>query len=124
MALSRVLKGYAFIAPRTGRDQLGAIADLLARLESVPSAPFEHLLVRIPQRVTPGTTVVVVTGRSPDVYAEPLIRLDRIGFPVEIVALGPNAGVAATAARALGLTAMIGTIAPDWRTSDALVLAS
>ncbi len=123
MAQSRFLTGLAFLAPRTGRDQLGAIADLLARLESIPSAPFEHLLVRVPQRVTPGTTIAVVTARSPDAYAAPLLRLDRLGFPIQVVALGPNAAPAVSTARTLGFKAMMGSITPDWRTSDALVLA-
>jgi hypothetical protein len=53
-----------------------------------------------------------------------LRRLDRSGYPVQVVGLGPNGPVAASRARALGFTAMIGSLNPDWRTSDALVLAS
>jgi uncharacterized protein (DUF58 family) len=123
-ALGQTQSAFALIAPRTGRDQMGAIADLLGRLETAPRAPFEHLLVRLPQRVSPGTTIVVITGRTPEAYAEALIRLHRSAYPIELVALGPNARLAVTRARSLGLAAMIGSLTPDWRTSDALVLAS
>ena len=124
MALSRTMNAFALLAPRTGRDQLGAIADLLGRLEPAPAAPFENLLVRLPQRITPGTTITVVTGRTPEAYAEALLRLHRLAYPVQVVALGPNARPAVSRARSLGFTAMTGSISPDWRTSDALVLAS
>ena len=124
MALSGPLNAFAFVAPRSGRHQLGAIADALGRLNVTPSAPFEHLLVRIPQRVMPGTTIIVVTARDPEPYAEALSRLHRLGYPIQVVGLGPNARRAASRARALGFTAMTGSLTPSWRTSDALVLAS
>jgi uncharacterized protein (DUF58 family) len=124
MALSKTLDGFALVAPRAGRDQLGSIADLLGRLNVSPSAPFEHLLVRVPQHVPLGTTIVVVTARDPEPYAMALTRLDRIGYPVQLVGLGPNCDRAVARARSLGLGAMTASLTPDWRTSDALVLAS
>jgi uncharacterized protein (DUF58 family) len=124
MAWSHSRRAYALAAPRTGRDQLGTIADLLGRLEAIPSAPFEHLLVRLPQRVPLGTTIVIITARDPEPYAAALRRLDRLGFPVQVIGLGPNGHRAAARARALGLVAMTGSLSPDWRRSDALVLAS
>jgi uncharacterized protein (DUF58 family) len=124
MAWSRTSDTFALAAPRTGRDQLGTIADLLGRLDVSPSGPFEHLLVRLPQRIPLGTTIVVITARDPEPYMAALSRLDRLGFPVQIVGFGPNGQQAAARARAVGLTAMTGSLTPDWRTSDALVLAS
>jgi len=124
MALSRAANGFALIAPRTGRDQLSTIADLLARLNVAPSAPFEHLLVRLPQSVAIGTTVLVITARDPEPYVVALKRLDRLGYPVQVIGLGPNGHHAVSRARAYGFSAMTGSLTPDWRTSDALVLAS
>jgi uncharacterized protein (DUF58 family) len=124
MAWSRSNEAFALIAPRTGRDQLGTIADLLGRLDAAPSAPFEHLLVRLPQRLQPGTTIIVITARDPEPYAEALRKLDRTGYPVQVVGFGPNGPHVVAQARALRFTAMTGSLNPDWRTSDALVLAS
>jgi uncharacterized protein (DUF58 family) len=124
MAASHSGTGFALIAPRTGRDQLGTIADLLGRLNAAPSAPFEHLLVRLPQSVGIGTTVVVVTARDPEPYVDALKRLDRLGYPIQVIGLGPNGHRAVARARAYGFSAMTGSLTPDWRTSDALVLAS
>jgi len=124
MSPSRSLDGIAIAAPRTGRDQLSTIADMLARLDALPSAPFEHLLVRVPQQVQRGTTVVVITARDPEPYAETLLKLHRQGFPVQVVGFGPEGRTVASRARSLGFTSMTGSLTPDWRTSDALVLAS
>jgi uncharacterized protein (DUF58 family) len=124
MATSHTMTGLALVAPRTGRDQLSAIADLLGRLNAAPSAPFERLLVRLPQSVGVGTTILVVTARDPEPYAVALKRLDRLGYPVQVIGLGPNGHQAVARARAYGFSAMTGSLTPDWRTSDALVLAS
>lgn len=123
-AYSRTLDRFAIVAPRAGRDQLAAIADLLGRLSEVSSAPFEHLVARLPRTASPGTTVLVLTARDPAPYLAALTRLDRNGYPVQLVGLGPNGHRAAARARAFGLAATIGSLTPDWRTSDALVLAS
>jgi uncharacterized protein (DUF58 family) len=124
VALSRAPSGFAMVPPRAGRDQLGVIADVLARLSVNPSGPFEHLLVRIPQSVAVGTTILVVTARDPEPYVGALRRLDRWGYPVQLVGLGPNCRAAVSRARSHGFSTMTGSLTPDWRTSDALVLAS
>lgn len=124
MALSRTVDAFALARPRTGRDQLSAIVELLGRLHPAPAAPFEHLLARLPRRVAPGTTIVVVTARDPEPYVEALSRLHRLGYPIQVIGLGPNSHHAVKRARARGFTAMTGSLTPDWRTSDALVLAS
>jgi len=123
-AFSRTLDRLAVVAPRAGRDQLAAITDLLGRLSEIPSAPFERLLARLPQTISPGTTVIVLTARDPAPYLAALTRLDRSGYPVQLVGLGPNGEQALARARAFGLAAVIGSLTPNWRTSDALVLAS
>jgi uncharacterized protein (DUF58 family) len=123
-AFSRTVDRFALVAPRAGRDQLAAITDLLGRLSEVPSAPFERLIARLPQTISPGTTVIVLAARDPAPYLTALTRLDRSGFPVQFVGLGPDGHRAVAAARALGLAATSGSLTPDWRTSDALVLAS
>jgi len=66
----------------------------------------------------------VVTARDPEPYAVALKRLDRLGYPVQVIGLGPNGHQAVARARAYGFSAMTGSLTPDWRTSDALVLAS
>jgi len=123
-AFSRTLDRFAVVAPRAGRDQLASITDMLARLSETPSAPFEHLLARLLQTVSPGTTVLVLTARDPEPYIAALARLDRSGCHVQLVGLGPNGDRAVARARAVGLAATTGSLTPDWRTSDALVLAS
>jgi uncharacterized protein (DUF58 family) len=124
MALSRRVDPFAFAAPRAGREQLSTIAELLGRLNAAPSAPFDVLLARLPQRVQPGTTIVVITARDPEPYADLLVRLQRLGYPVQVVGLGRNGRRAVARARSLGFTAWTASLRPDWRTSDALVLAS
>jgi uncharacterized protein (DUF58 family) len=124
MALGRAVNGFALVAPRAGRDQLGSIADLLGRLSDAPWGPFEHLLVRLPQSVAVGTTILVITARDPEPYLTPLKQLHRSGYPVQVIGLGPNGHRAVARARAAGFEAMAGSLTPDWRTSDALVLAS
>ncbi|MGA2512616.1 MAG: DUF58 domain-containing protein [Candidatus Limnocylindrales bacterium] len=123
-AFNRTLNRFAIVPPRAGRDQLASIADMLARLSETPSAPFEHLLARLPQTISPGTTVIVLTARDPEPYMAVLAGLDRSGYNVELVGLGPNGDRAVAQARAAGLRGTIGSLTPDWRTSDALVLAS
>ena len=122
-AYSRRVERFVLVAPRAGQDQLAAVADVLGRLSEVASAPFEHLLTHVPRAVGPGTQVVVVTARDPSPYLAALRRLDRSGFPVELIGLGARGVSAVSRARAFGLTASEASLTPDWRTSDALVLA-
>lgn len=122
-AYSRTLSRFALVRPRSGQDQLAAIADLLGRLSEVPSAPFDQLLSHLPQTLAPGTNVIVLTARDPAPYLPALTRLDRSGYPVELVALGPEGHRAIARVRAYGLAGTLASLAPDWKTSDALVLA-
>jgi uncharacterized protein (DUF58 family) len=121
---TRTIERIVFLPPRGGDDQLATIADVLGRLSQTPSAPFEELLAALPMRLAPGTTILVLGGRDGAAYAPLLRRLDASGYPVEHVAMGAAAAGIAARMRALGLVARTGSLYPDWRTSDALVLAA
>ena len=124
MALSRRIDTFAFAPPRAGREQLSTIAQLLGRLHAAPLAPFEVLLARLPQRVPLGTTIVVITARDPGPYIDLLMRLQRLGYPIQVIGLGPSGPSTVARARSMGLAAMTASLTPNWRTGDALVLAS
>lgn len=113
----------AWIPPRTGADQVARIADVLGRLSSVASVPFEHLLAELPALAPSGALVITVGVRDVAPHVAPLRRLRAIGFETRHVALGSAAGLHAARARQIGLDAIVGRLEPDWRTSDALTLA-
>ena len=120
---TRTSERIVYLPPRGGDDQLAMIADVLGRLSQTPSAPFELLLSSLPQRLSPGTTILALGGRDPAPFAPLLRRLDASGYPVEYVAMGTSSWSAVSRLRALGLAAHTGALTPDWKTSDALVLA-
>lgn len=113
----------AFVPPRSGDDQLTRVADVLGRLSSVASIPFEHLLAALPARLPSGAVVFTLSGRDPATMIPALRRLRKSGFEVRHVAFGPRAAAHAAHARRLGLDAIVGRLEPDWQTSDALTLA-
>ncbi len=113
----------AYLAPGASSGQTIRIGALLARIGPVSSSPYERLLTWVTRRVPPGTTILALTARDPRSWLPAVRRLARSGYGVEIVCMGPDAGLHAAAARHVGLTARVGTLAPDWRTADALVLA-
>jgi uncharacterized protein (DUF58 family) len=110
----------AWLVPRTGPAQLGAIADALGRMGPVPSAPFASVLARIPRTVPPGTTVHVLTARDPREDLATLRRLVVAGYEVRLILVGPEAAACAGRARAAGIPAVIATLDPDWRTATAV----
>ena len=122
-AHTRTPERTAYLPPSGGQDQLARIADVLGRLSQTPSAPFELVLAALPQRLAPGTAVVALGSRDPLPFLAVLRRLDASGYPVEYVALGPQAAAAVARVRGVGLAAQLATLSPDWKTSDALVLA-
>jgi uncharacterized protein (DUF58 family) len=103
--------------------QAERVLDLLARLSSTPSAPFETLLARIARRHSSGTTVVVITARAPGPFIRPLRGLRKAGFGVAIVAAGPDAVVHAAAAREAGVVARAAILDGPWRVAGQLRLA-
>ncbi len=88
------------------------------------SAPYERLLASLPRRVGTGATIVALTGRNPEPFLGVLRRLARTGYAVQLVVMGPAAAARAAGARASGVAAYTAELAPDWRTSDALVVGA
>ena len=103
--------------------QAERVFDLLARLSTHPSAPFERLLVFVHRSARPGTTVIVLTARDPAPFAGHLRRIERAGSQVLVVACGKRAGEDAGSARAAGFTARSARLDGPWRTAGHLVVA-
>ena len=114
----------AWVPPSAGVEQLGRIADTLARVVPGASEPYERLLASLPRRVGSGATIVALTGRDPGPFLGVLRRLGRMGYAVQLVLFGPRAPARSAAARASGVAAFTAELAPDWRTSDALVVGA
>jgi uncharacterized protein (DUF58 family) len=117
------LKRIAFLPPAAGEAQLNAIADMLGRLSAFASTPFGFLLGTLPERVSPGTGILVLSGRDPTQHVAIERRLARNGSPVTHVALGERREAWAEIARRYGVEARTATLHGGWRTSDALDLA-
>lgn len=113
----------AWIPPRAGADQLVRIADMLGRLSSVASVPFEHALAELPALAPSGALVLTLGVRDIAPLSAALHRLRGSGFETRHIALGSAAGLHVSRARRIGLDAIVGRLDPDWRTSDALTLA-
>jgi uncharacterized protein (DUF58 family) len=112
-----------FVAPRAGHDQLARITDLLGRTSSVASLPFSRLLAELPARLPRGALIITLSSRDPALIVPDLRRLRSSGFTIRHVALGPRGETHAALARRFGIDASYGRLHPDWRTSDALILA-
>jgi uncharacterized protein (DUF58 family) len=113
---------FAHLAVSEAPGQLERVFDLLARLSSHPSAPFDRLLGMILRVVRPGTTVVVLTARDPTAYLAWLRRIERAGCRVVVVACGPDGPVDAGRARRVGLVARSVRLDGPWRTASALAV--
>lgn len=103
--------------------QAERVLDLLARLSSHASAPFERLLVFVHRVARPGTTVLLLTARDPSPFGGHLRRIERAGCRVLVVACGRRAAEDAARARALGFAARSARLDGPWRTADQLVVA-
>jgi uncharacterized protein (DUF58 family) len=115
---------FGFLAPRAGRDQLPRIADLLGRLSPTPSVPFSWLLSNLPSRLPAGSLVLTISSRDMVPFAPSLRRLRNSAFEVRHVGLGPLAPASVAHARQLGIHAVIARLEPNWKSTDALTLAS
>ncbi len=122
-AWSGSLARNAFLPPRAGQAQLPALLDLLARLSSFASTPFDVLLNDLPGRLTRGVNVVVLSCRDPRPIVALERRLEASGFPVTHVATGPRAADWADSTRAAGIEARVASLKSGWRDSRALDLA-
>src|SRR5215212_7463631 len=102
--------------------QLERVFDLLARLSSHPSAPFERLLGMLARVMKPGTTVVVLTARDPAPFIAWLRRIERAGCPVVVVACGPDGIADAGRIRRIGITARSARLDGPWQTASRLAV--
>ena len=103
---SQTTQRFAYLPPRADRSQIERIGDLLARLSAESSAPLSSLLAWLPNRVSTGTPLVILSGRSPSTSAPVVRRLQQTGFPVHFL-LFRDAQDAMLDARRMGI--------PSWR---------
>lgn len=124
-AYSGARRPLAFIAPGATDSQVERCLDLLARLSSFPSAPFELLLTSLLRTLRPGTALLVLSARDPSPYLPALRRVAASGYRVRFLAFGPGQAAADAAARARtgGLDARVARLDGPWRTSGSLVVA-
>lgn len=115
---------FAHVPISSAGGQAERVLDMLARLSSHPSAPFERLLALVRRIARPGTTILVVTARDPVPFAGWLRRLEQGGCRVVIVACGPEAALDAGRARAAGFSARAARLNGPWQTATALDVAS
>jgi uncharacterized protein (DUF58 family) len=103
--------------------QAERVLDLLARLSSHASAPFERLLLFIQRTARPGTTVMVLTARDPSPFVAHLRRIERSGCRVVVLACGRTAGDDAASARTFGFAARVARLDGPWQTAESLLVA-
>lgn len=113
---------FAHLEVSEAPGQLERVFDLLARLSTHPSAPFERLLGRLLRILRPGVTVVVVTARDPSPYLAWLRRIERAACPVVLVACGPDGITDASRVRAIGLAARSARLDGPWQTAGRLMV--
>lgn len=114
---------FAHLPVSEAPGQLERVFDLLARLSSHPSAPFDRLLGMVLRVVRPGTTVVVLTARDPSPYLAWLRRIERAGCRVVVVACGPDGLADAGRARQVGLVARSARLDGPWQTAANLAVS-
>ena len=94
-----------FLPPNATTTGLELMADLLARLDAIPSMAFPVLLEDVARRVPPGTTIVSLGAVDP-LEAVPALRsLRRGGFGVLHLAFGRDGAGFAARAVAAGIPA-------------------
>jgi uncharacterized protein (DUF58 family) len=76
------------LPPRKGRAHLMRILDVLARIRSIPTAPFVQLLQREAPHLSWGTTVILITGSMDDVLFDEIFRARRAGLNVVLILCG------------------------------------
>ena len=113
----------ASVAVSSAPGQAERVLDLLARLSSQASMPFERLLLTAARTIRPGTTVLVLTARDPGPFTPAMRRLQAGGGSVVVVACGPVAARVAERAREAGFPARRASMDGPWRTAGRLVIA-
>jgi uncharacterized protein (DUF58 family) len=118
---SRTTQKYVYLPPRADRAQIERIGDVLARMTTESSAPLTSLLAWLPQRVPKGTTITILTGRSPKSSASLVKRLEGSGFPVHFLLFRDGAdGV--HVARQAGLSALPAAVRSERRVPKEVVI--
>jgi uncharacterized protein (DUF58 family) len=113
---------FAWLAPRASMAQLTRAGELLARIGPVPSAPLSALLAWLARRAPAEASIILLTARHPGPQLAALRRMKRMGYGVELVAIGPDADANARAARMARVRAMAGSVEPSWERPDAVAL--
>jgi uncharacterized protein (DUF58 family) len=114
---------YVLLPPRGDWSQVGRIGDALARLGMESSAPLTALLAWLPRRVSRGTTLVVLTGRSPLSNLAVTRRLQESGFGVHFL-LMREAHEFIAESRAAGLSVRPVTVQREKEVPRAVVVAA
>jgi uncharacterized protein (DUF58 family) len=122
-AWSGAMARTAYVEPSGGQHQLPTLLDALARLSVFASSPFDVLLSDLSARLTPGTSIVAITGHDPRPSLGVVRRLASSGFPVTHVTFGPRREEWADAVRRAGIASRTANLERGWRDSDALELA-
>lgn len=98
--------------------QLERVLDLMARLSTQPSAPFERLLGRLVRTTRPGTTLLVITARDPSPFLAHLRRLEQAGARIIVVGCGAHGAAHVDRARRAGLAGRTARLDGPWQTAD------
>jgi uncharacterized protein (DUF58 family) len=114
---------YVFLPPRADWTQVGRIGDALARLGMECSAPLTALLAWLPRRIARGSTLVVLTGRSPLSNVAVTRRLQESGFGVHFLVM-PEAHEFIAESRAAGLSTRPVSVERDREAPRAVVVAA
>jgi uncharacterized protein (DUF58 family) len=115
---------FATVPISSAGGQAERVLDLLARLSTHASAPFERLLALVRRIARPGTTLLVVTARDPAPFAGWFRRLEQSGSRVVVLTCGRDAIGDAGRARAAGFGARAARLNGPWQTATALEVAS
>lgn len=112
----------AWLAPQSAPGQLARVETLLARIGPVASGPLSVVLGWATRRLSPGTTIVVISARDPRVHLPALRRLRRSGYAVELITIGPERERNASTARLAGLPTMSAEVRPNAEAAETVVL--
>ena len=113
---------YVYLPPRADRAQIERIGDVLARMTPESSAPLVSLLAFLPHRVPRGTTITILSGRSPRTSAAVVKRLEQSGFPVHFL-LFRDGSDGVYIARQAGLSAFSAAVESEKGVPKAVVIS-
>ena len=113
---------FAQLPMSAAPGQLERVLDLLARLSSHASAPFERLLDLVHRTARPGTTVLILTARDPLPFFRRLRGIEQAGCDVVVLACGPDGATDVARARAAGFVARKARLDGPWQTAAGLAV--